>query len=348
MGDPQAPFEKVLALLDGHGLLGDHGTLREEVVLVSLGDHYDWGGADRRAEAADDAEDLVRWLAHHPPDQVILILGNHDLTRVSELGGYDDAGFEAALAEAREAYRDGDPDPEREARFLDRHPAFPSAEMAARDLASFRESSRAQVVELARQDRWRVGWAAGPDLLVTHAGIGRGDLEVLGVRPDAGAAALAAALDEAVLPALRAWEPGTRFEVPGLHRPAGREHGAGAGIFYQHAAHPSSIEDPGAQPRRRFDARELPRDLTQVVGHVRDGRCRSLLGPWVADPGERDGVIRHLLAAGEDVVYRQGAPPPARPGEGRVVFVDPRLSVAPVEECQLLDLDTLAPLPRRD
>ena len=41
MGDPQAPFATVLAVLDRHGLLKNDGQLRDDVQLVSMGDHFD-------------------------------------------------------------------------------------------------------------------------------------------------------------------------------------------------------------------------------------------------------------------------------------------------------------------
>jgi hypothetical protein len=59
IGDPQASIETFLAVLDRHALLGDHGRLLPEVQLVSMGDHFDWGGPGDRERAAESAEALL-------------------------------------------------------------------------------------------------------------------------------------------------------------------------------------------------------------------------------------------------------------------------------------------------
>ena len=48
IGDPQAPLQTFLSILDHHQLLGDHGRLRDEVMLVSMGDHFDYGTPEAR------------------------------------------------------------------------------------------------------------------------------------------------------------------------------------------------------------------------------------------------------------------------------------------------------------
>ncbi|CAN5920191.1 hypothetical protein BH11MYX4_BH11MYX4_05410 [soil metagenome] len=42
MGDPQTTFANVLGILGSHDLLGDDGYLRDDVGLVSIGDHFDF------------------------------------------------------------------------------------------------------------------------------------------------------------------------------------------------------------------------------------------------------------------------------------------------------------------
>src|SRR6185503_17057034 len=94
MGDPQAPFDKVLAVLDRHGLLaGDR--LADDVVLVSIGDHFDYDHKDPVTARAEGLR-LLRWLASHDPAQVHLLLGNHDAARVMELATISDEEFAAA------------------------------------------------------------------------------------------------------------------------------------------------------------------------------------------------------------------------------------------------------------
>ncbi len=41
MGDPQAPFAKVLEVLDCHAAL-DGDRLAPDVTLISIGDHFDY------------------------------------------------------------------------------------------------------------------------------------------------------------------------------------------------------------------------------------------------------------------------------------------------------------------
>src|SRR4051812_2431655 len=70
IGDPQASLSQFLRVLDLNGLLADHGRLRHDVGLVTLGDHFDWGRPTERATAAEDGLCILSWLAAHPPDQV--------------------------------------------------------------------------------------------------------------------------------------------------------------------------------------------------------------------------------------------------------------------------------------
>src|SRR5271169_354959 len=115
VGDPQAPLETLLAILEGHDALGEAGRLREDLHLVSMGDHFDWGDRGDRKAAARSGLETLAWLAAHPADQVTLILGNHDLARVGELVGFDDLRFSEAQAAADKVYNgrgrvDGDGD----------------------------------------------------------------------------------------------------------------------------------------------------------------------------------------------------------------------------------------------
>ena len=91
----------------------------------------------------------MAWLAAHPPDQVLLVVGNHDLARVGELVGLDQPRFTAARAEAaaiQAARASGNSHAEHA--FLARYPCFATTEVAARDLSGFSVEQRAQVVAL--------------------------------------------------------------------------------------------------------------------------------------------------------------------------------------------------------
>src|SRR5579871_6688002 len=78
IGDCQAPFEQLAKILDAHRLLSDEGRLDPEVALVSVGDHFDFSGGTPAA-VGDEGRKILRWFAAHPPDQVVILAGNHDL-----------------------------------------------------------------------------------------------------------------------------------------------------------------------------------------------------------------------------------------------------------------------------
>jgi len=347
-GDPQAPLDRFLGILDAHGVLGDDGRLTPDVHLVSIGDHFDWGERAERETAARSGLETLSWLAAHPADQVTLVLGNHDLGRVGEMVGFDDETFRRVQAEADEIYRDGETDVAGERRFLERHPQLPNAEAAARDFATFRAEQRERVATLLRSRRFSVAIASPPALLLCHAGVTRADLAAVGLRaelhsdPEAVAGALNAALDAAV----EVWTDGVPLSIPPLHQPGDAARGEGRGIFYHRPSnaevdpHPEHFAGP---PRRRFDPRGLPAGLTQAIGHIRDGKCRDLFGPWVAD-GRRPihGRLRHLRVRGETVAYRLGLPLETRSGDATLLFLDGGMSQAPPETYELLDLERMA------
>jgi hypothetical protein len=339
IGDPQADLTRFLAILDHHGLLTEQGWLRPDVQLVSVGDHFDWGKAHEREAVAQSALRLVAWLAAHPPDQAVILAGNHDLGRVGELAEFTDASFAEAQGEADGLYDGDDTDEVRERAFLGRFPQVPTVELVARDFSAFRQEQRAWVTHLLRERRLRAAYAAGPELLVLHAGVTREDLAAAGVAEEhsADARRVADALNRALDAAVDAWQGG-RLIVPQLHHPGSADYGEGRGIFYHRPSlRPDEAERTRVTPRRRFDPRRLPAGLTQVVGHTRDKRSRELL----CLPGEvRDGVLRHLVTDGERVAYAHGTPSRVGPREAALIFTDGGMGHAQVEAYELLDLDT--------
>ena len=92
VGDAQTSLERFLAVLDAHELLGVDGFLADDVVLVSVGDHFDYASKDG-TDPRHDGLAILRWLAEHAPAQVPLLLGNHDAARVMELAQVSDAEF---------------------------------------------------------------------------------------------------------------------------------------------------------------------------------------------------------------------------------------------------------------
>jgi hypothetical protein len=340
MGDPQAPFEKVLAILDHHGLLDDCGILRDDVSLVSMGDHFDYG-ADPDA-AAVDGERLLAWLAAHPPDQVVLILGNHDLARVSELAGFDDAGFQEARAAAN---RVPEGDDEREREFRARYNA-PTSESIRRDFSAFRESQRERIWSLLRARRLRIAHADPGGALLVHAGVTANDLSAIGLEPEHHdnpsrvADALNRVLDEAVT---AAGPRAAKLDLGVLHRSGDAEYGEGRGIFFHRPSNPEHERDATlfqGEHRRRFDPRHLPPALVQVIGHIGDKKCLELLKDWHEPRDHVHGRVRTMVVDGAGVKYQLGGTE-RRPDAAVVWFTDGGMNDSGVSDYELL---SLAPL----
>ena len=64
MGDPQAPFSKLLEVLDRHQAL-DGDRLASDVVLVSIGDHFDYDLIDWHAAGQDGLKFLPGTFCPH-------------------------------------------------------------------------------------------------------------------------------------------------------------------------------------------------------------------------------------------------------------------------------------------
>lgn len=336
IGDPQAPFETFLRVLEGHAVLTSQRRLRAEVHLVSMGDHFDFGKPEVRRQATEDGVRILTWLASHPPEQVTILLGNHDLARVCELGGYSDPAFEAAHAEARvlyEAHAD-------EAEFMTRHPSVPDVESLARDYGCFSVAQRTLVTDLLRSGRFRLA-AHHAGLLMVHAGVTREDLAAVGIEATS-AASVSSALNARLDASVAAWTSGP-LDLGTLHQPGSAAGGEGRGVLYHRPCDPA-FEDArklDGPPRRRYDPRDLPDTFAQVIGHIRDGKCRELMPAW-SEPGPAvDGVLRSLTVRGSRVTYATGCDPDAR-----LYFTDAGMLHVPPEAYPLLDLDTRQPLER--
>ena len=366
LGDPQAPAGKLFALLDHHRLLGDDGWLRADVQLVSIGDHFDFGTRAQGtiAQAQVDGPRFLRWLAAHPPTQVVILFGNHDAGRVMELASTDDAGFAAAVDLATElaALRDVDRDAyeQRVLAYAARHPELPGPGLVHRDFSAFTVAQRALVIELLLAGRMRLAataTTAGTPVLLTHAGVTARELALLDVADARDAATLAAALEghlrAAVAAVAPAWRAGLTAALPlapvhvaggtgGDGDPALPE---GGGLLYHRPADPDrpgsdrSWELEHARPRR-YHPRTLPRGVVQVVGHTGNAKCVAELIRWRApELVEAPAGVRTLRVDDAAVHYHLGASPPR--GDDAVVYmIDPTLHrVADVATVDLLALD---------
>jgi hypothetical protein len=345
MGDPQAPFAKLLEVLDRHQAL-DGDRLASDVVLVSIGDHFDYDLVDAPA-AGQEGLKFLRWLASHHPAQVKLLLGNHDVSRVMELVAMTDERFAAARAFARAL----DGDPARNARFRAAFPELPTAGLAGRDFASFSVEQRALVMELLLAGRFGLALVGelpdGRAVLLTHAGVTGRELAMLGApaEPAAIAAGLQAKLAAAVDEVRDDWGRGvlTPLSLEPVHV-AGIPGEEGGGLLYHRPSNPQrrgvgrSWELVRERPRR-FDPRTLPPGLTQIAGHTGHNKCLEELDGWAttAARGREHGGIRTLRLADQTVTYDLGVAPPAG-GVADLILIDGELRRVPAAEFSLLPL----------
>lgn len=337
MGDPQAPFSTVLGVLDAHRLLQPDGRLHADVQLVSMGDHFDWGRPAERAQATADGVKFLSWLAAHPPEQTVIIAGNHDLARVCELAPFTtDEAFERAFAHASAAYRSGDVDLAAERAFLEAYPHVPDAECLARDFSCFSTEQQRLVTELLRTGRLQLAHEhAG--LLLVHAGVTTADLASIGA-PSSDAASAARALNDFLADRVKRWSHGT-LELGPLHQPGSATRGIARGALFHRPAFPRADPQFDGPPRRRFDPRHLPAEFPQAIGHIRDKKARELLGEWADGAAPVDGPIRSLRVDGETVRYEAGALTNAR-----LYFLDCGMSHTKPDRYELFDLDARRPL----
>ncbi|HEY4177918.1 MAG TPA: hypothetical protein VGM90_13820 [Kofleriaceae bacterium] len=328
MGDPQAPFETVLAVLRNHGAL-DGDRLRAGVRLISVGDHFDYD-LENPVAAGREGLRVLRWLTSHDAAQVTVLLGNHDASRVMELAALDDAEFAAAQTLARSILatrrHDGwEAAEHREAvEFRPRFPSVPTIGLVARDYAGFHTEQRTLVMELLLAGRFHLAATErlpdGRPVLITHAGVVQRELDLLGIaderEPAVIAAALEARLQAGVEHCRASWERGIvePLSLAPLHLPGDPEAGEGGGLLYHRPASPDRAEadrgwEMNASRPRRFDPHELPLGLTQIAGHTGHTKCVAELGDWPTERARarRRGGIR-TLRRGEDgtIIYDLG------------------------------------------
>ncbi|HEX4421845.1 MAG TPA: metallophosphoesterase [Kofleriaceae bacterium] len=352
MGDPQASFATLTDVLERHGALqGDR--LAPDVVLVSIGDHFDYD-LDHWHAAGQEGLRFLRWLASHDAAQVKLLIGNHDISRVMELVGVSDERFAAARAFAR-ALDGTEPREAREAKFLAAFPELTTPGLAARDYASFSVEQRTLVMELLVAGRFALALTGtlpdGRDVLLTHAGVVDRELAMLGVaaEPRAIAVALESLLAAALDQVRDDWARGiaTPLSLEPLHI-AGGAGEEGGGLLYHRPTNPERAGADNAwalasSRPRRFDPRSLPLGLVQVAGHTGHHKCLEELGAWstAAARGRMHGGIRTLRFDGHTVTYDLGVAAPAA-GVADLILIDGEMRRVPPAEVTLLPLAHVA------
>lgn len=329
MGDPQAPFAKVMEVLAHHGaVVGDR--LAPDVHLISIGDHFDYD-LHHPAEAGQEGLRVLRWLVDH--DNVTLVAGNHDLSRVMELATINDEEFAAARAMSAED-------------FAATYPELPAHGVLARDYASFSSEQRALVMQLLLAGRFHLALTGtlldGREAMITHAGVTTRELAMLGspTTPSEIATALEAFLALAIDRVRDDWQRGelVPLSLEPLHL-AGGAGEEGGGLLYHRPSNPECADkawalDP-SRPRR-FDPRTLP-PITQIVGHSGHAKTLYELGPWASEGAKarKHGGIRTLRVVDDVVTYELGV---TGGGGAELIMIDGELRRVPADEFALLEL----------
>lgn len=332
IGDPQTRFATYLGILRANGLLGDGDRLREDVGLIAIGDYFDFNLREQctLAESSQDGIDILRWLASHPPEQTVIIIGNHDTSRVMELAFETDESFAAARRDAAECVKE-DPPGERTRAFGAAYPNIGTPQVAHRDFNSFTVAQRALVQELLLANRMHLAWVGthgGEDILFTHASVSQREVDLLGAAatPAAIASALQARLHDAVAKVRGAWQRGelAALDLSPLHY-QGRDGREGGGLLYHRPSSRVDRSGPDAPlARRRYHPSELPR-LAQLCGHTGHKKCREELAEWYAEAASPrlQGCLRTLTVADGAIVYREGI---QAPGDATLFMIDAEMN----------------------
>jgi hypothetical protein len=358
LGDPQARADAFFAVLDHHGLRAPAGGLADGVALLSVGDHFDFIGADPVADGADGLR-ILSWLAAE--GRAILLLGNHDTARVQELVRQTDTGFAAARRLAAAVGAAGDDAAHAAAeRFHARCPDLPTPGVVARDYATFREAQRELVMRLLLAGRFRLAAVGrlpgGREVLLSHAGVTQRELRLLGLGNCREATPIAAALNrflhERVAAVRPAWERGNLLplDLAPLHR-AGVPRHEGGGLLYHRPANPDLAARPEAdlaweldhERPRRFDPRTLPPGLVQACGHVRHPTSLRELRPFCepAAAQARAGCLRSLVVRGDAVTYAARLLEPAADA-ACLYLLDGEMARTPPADYEVLALEALS------
>ncbi|KAI9023364.1 hypothetical protein DFJ74DRAFT_84852 [Hyaloraphidium curvatum] len=353
-GDPQAPFQTLAEALDAHGALADTGWLRQDVGVVSIGDHFDFDSPPRddpavAAERGREGEAVLAWLAAHPPAQTVMLLGNHDAVRVMEFAGWNDERFRAARAEAYAAK--GNPD--LEGAFAKRH-AVPNAGMLRRDFFTWTEAQRALVQGLLLRGRYRLSCVIrhqGADFLATHAAVTNRELRLLGLPLDASATEVSRALEKHLARAVSAaavrWTSGDAqyaLDLSPLH--ISGTVGEEAGGLLAHR--PSNPNRPKIADRhwewnestpRRYAPDWLPQGFDQIAGHTGHRTLARELVPWTEGEEAKAGKA-HTLYFGSSEPRLVSGLREAKDGSKRLLLLDVGLhEVSSGDQAEMLVVD---------
>ena len=184
LGDPQAPIACLFAHLDAQQLLTDDGWLKPDIGLICVGDYFDFAAEDSE-DAGYQGVQFLAWLAAHDPAQTTLLMGNHDVERVMSFAGCTSDRYRESQAACREMLLLRTPEARRAFRvaWVEAHTGHPPT-VAAHDYRSFVPAQSDMVRRLLLQGRMTLATtamdASGRTFLVTHAGVTRRELGLVG------------------------------------------------------------------------------------------------------------------------------------------------------------------------
>ena len=337
VGDPQTTFEQFISVLGHRGLLTESCQLRPDVGLITIGDYFDFGreGVDLE-QAQREGVRILEWLLEQPGEQVVMIMGNHDVCRVMELYRLSDTDF----SEARRIAETGD-----EEALFKQFPDLPALGVVQRDFSAFTVEQRRLVQSLLLQRRFRLACVGetkfGNAVLVTHAGVTNRELDLLdcrGAEPRVIADALNGFLDRAVDAVAEAWRMGraAALDLSPLHQ-SGRPGREGRGLLY----HRPTTEDPGESgdmgALRRFNIHDLPSGLHQVCGHTQHKKCQKLMPELAAHIKPNYGALRTLTVSTDGTSYVLGTVDP-NTDDACLWMVDSGLNFWPADAVETLEL----------
>ena len=355
LGDPQASLACLFAHLDAQQVLTEDGWLRPDVGLICVGDYFDFA-----AEDSDDAgyqgAQFLAWLAAHDSAQTTLLMGNHDVERVMSFAGCTSERYRESQAACRKMLLLQTPEVRRAFRvdWVAAHSNHPPM-VAAHDYRSFVPAQSDMMRRLLLQGRMTLATtamdASGRTILITHAGVTRRELDLVGAsaNPLDCALRLNRFLAEAVDRVRSAWTA-LRHQPLDLsplyhgwehHRPNGgllihRPDGRSGTLTHEQTLGLDAPRAPRSVPPAEF----LIPDIHQVVGHtVACQRLVRWLYPAVSAEAQAASVGSLLCLVPAELRYALVIPADARNASSSVVFADVGLATCAAGSAEFLRLE---------
>ena len=125
IGDLQCEFDQFLSVLKASECLDETAQLRTDIQLITVGDYFDYHDkeSDDVQRTQHNGCQILEWLSAHSPQQITILLGNHDICRVAELINYSDERYAKARQSAIVISKEEGP--KKRQRFREQFPELP-------------------------------------------------------------------------------------------------------------------------------------------------------------------------------------------------------------------------------